>query len=146
MDQQPDNLDELRGHGVILFDGVCNFCNSYVNYVIDHDSADYFRFASLQSAAGARLAEENGIDVSELSSVVLIADGRAYLRSGAVLRICKRLRGPMKLLWPFIIVPGPIRDWGYRFVAKRRYRWFGKRDACRLPTEADRVRFLPDPR
>lgn len=137
--------DELAGRGVILFDGVCNFCNQYVNYVIDHDPADYFRFASLQSATGAELAAEHGIDVKELSTVVLIADGRAYLRSGAVLRICGRLKGPLKLLWPFLIVPSLIRDAAYRFVAKRRYRWFGKRDECRLPTPSDQMRFLADP-
>ena len=130
---------------MILFDGVCNFCNQYVNYVIDHDPADFFRFASLQSERGAELAGRHGIDVKELSTVVLIADGKAYLRSGAVLRIMGRLRGPVKLLKAFLIVPGPIRDWGYKFVAKRRYKWFGKRDECRLPNPADQMRFLADP-
>lgn len=133
------------GHGVILFDGVCNFCNGYVNYVIDHDPADYFRFASLQSEAGAALAGRHGIDVTELSTVVLIENGRAYARSGAVLRVLRRLTGPARLLWPLIVIPGPLRDAVYRFVAARRYRWFGKQEACRLPTEADRMRFLPDP-
>lgn len=139
------NPDDLSGHGVILFDGVCNFCNQYVNYVIDHDPDDFFRFASLQSEAGAELAGRHGIDVKELSTVVYIADGKAYLRSGAVLRVCGRLRGPAKLLKVFLIVPAPIRDFGYRFIAKRRYKWFGKRDECRLPTPDDRKRFLADP-
>lgn len=135
----------IAGHGVVLFDGVCNFCNGYVNYVIDHDPADYFRFASLQSAAGSALAARHGIDVNELSTVVFIADDKAYTRSGAVLRICGKLRGPMRLLSPLLIVPAPLRDFGYRLVAKNRYRLFGKREACRLPTESDRARFLPDP-
>lgn len=130
------------GKAVILFDGVCNMCNTSVNYVIDHDPAARFRFASLQSEAGTALARDHGIDASALSSMVLIEDGRAYLRSTAVLRICRRLRGPAKLLWPLIIVPGPLRDLGYRLIGKNRYRLFGKREACRLPTEADRERFL----
>ncbi|MBX2851734.1 MAG: thiol-disulfide oxidoreductase DCC family protein [Phycisphaeraceae bacterium] len=127
---------------IILFDGVCNLCNASVNYIIEHDPADQFRFASLQSEAGAALAVEQGIDTQALSSMVLIESGRAYLRSTATLRVYRRLRGPIRLLWPFILVPRPFRDAVYNFIAKRRYRWFGKREACRLPTEADRARFL----
>ncbi len=129
-------------HGVVLFDGVCNMCNSSVNYVIDHDPESYFRFASLQSEIGKALADEHGIDAGALSTIILIENGKAYVRSSAALRICRRLSGPVKLLWPFIIVPAFLRDLGYRLVAKNRYRLFGKREACRLPTEADRARFL----
>jgi len=127
---------------VILFDGVCNMCNASVNYVIDHDPEGRFRFASLQSQAGAALAAKHGIDAEEMSSMVLIDAGRASMRSSAVLRVCRRLRGPAKLLWPLIGVPAILRDPFYRFIAMRRYKWFGKREACRLPTEADRARFL----
>lgn len=127
---------------IILFDGVCNMCNASVNYVMDHDPADHFRFASLQSEVGSALAAKHGIDTARLSTIVLIEGGQAYIRSTAALRICRRLTGPMKLLWPLIILPAPLRDLGYRLIAKSRYRLFGKRDACRLPTEADRARFL----
>ena len=131
-----------RPQAIILFDGVCNLCNASVNTIIDRDPAGRFRFASLQSEVGKALAAEHGIDARELSSMVLIESGRAYLRSTATLRVYRRLRGPIRLLWPFILVPRPIRDAVYNFVAKRRYRWFGKREMCRLPTEADRARFL----
>lgn len=127
---------------IVLFDGVCNLCNASVNYIIDHDPADRFRFASLQSEVGRELAIQHGIDANELASMVLIEEGQAYIRSTAALRVCRRLRGPAKLLWPFIVVPAFLRDPFYKFIASRRYKWFGKRDACRLPTEADRARFL----
>ena len=129
-------------YAVILFDGVCNMCNASVNYVMDHDPQERFRFASLQSEVGHQLASEHGIDASELSSMVLMEQGKAYVRSTAVLKVCRRLRGPAKLLWPFVLLPSTLRDPFYRFVANRRYKWFGKKDACRLPTESDRARFL----
>ena len=132
-------------HAVILFDGVCNMCNANVKYIIDHDPADYFRFASLQSETGMQLAAEHGIDASELSSMVLIEAGKAYMRSTAALRVCRRLKGPVRLLWPFILLPAILRDPIYRFIANRRYKWFGKQDACRLPTRQDRARFLGEP-
>lgn len=131
-----------QSKAIILFDGVCNLCNASVTTIINHDPAGRFRFASLQSEAGAALAAEHGIDASQVSSMVLIESGQAYLRSTAALRTYRRLRGPIRLLWPFILVPRPLRDAAYSFIAKRRYKWFGKREACRLPTEADRNRFL----
>jgi predicted DCC family thiol-disulfide oxidoreductase YuxK len=136
------SVDVDADAAVILFDGVCNLCNASVNYVIDHDPTQRFRFASLQSEQGNALAAAHGIDANELASMVLIEHGRAYLRSTAALRVCRRLRGPAKLLWPLIAVPAFVRDPFYRFLARNRYRWFGERDACRLPTDADRERFL----
>lgn len=127
---------------IILFDGVCNLCNRMVDIAIRRDPHGRFRFASLQSERGRALAAEHGIDTDTLSSMVLIESGQAYLRSTAALRVYRRLSGPLRLLWPLIIVPVPIRDAAYRLIAKRRYRWFGKRETCRLPTEADRERFL----
>jgi predicted DCC family thiol-disulfide oxidoreductase YuxK len=136
------NASAPNANPVVLFDGVCNMCNASVNYIIDHDPDARFRFASLQSEVGTQLAAEHGIDASELSSMVLIESGKAYLRSSAVLRVCRILRGPAKLLWPLVVVPAILRDPIYRFVANRRYKWFGKREACRLPTDEDRSRFL----
>ncbi len=129
-------------HPVILFDGVCNFCNASINYIIDHDPACRFRFAPLQSAAGAELAREHHIDTGKLESIVLIEDGRAYQRSTAALRIARQLAGPVRVLGVFRVVPAVLRDPVYNFIARHRYRLCGKADACRLPTPQDRARFL----
>lgn len=129
-------------HAIILFDGVCNLCNRTVDYIIRNDPDGIFRFASLQSEVGKDLAAEHGIDAQAVSSIVLIENGHAYLRSTATLRVYRRLTGPARLLWLLRVVPRPIRDVVYKFVAKRRYWWFGKRDSCRLPSEADQARFL----
>lgn len=138
------NHDDVKDQpqAIILFDGVCNLCNRMVDVVIRHDPADRFAFASLQSEHGKALARDHGIDTEALSSMVLIESGQAYLRSTAALRVYRRLRGPLRLLWPFIAVPRPIRDAVYNFIAKHRYRWFGEREVCRLPTEAEQARFL----
>lgn len=126
----------------ILFDGVCNFCNSSVNYVIAHDPRGYFKFAALQSDAGERLTREHGIDSANVDSVVLIENGRAYVRSAAALRVAKKLGFPAALLYAFIVIPRPIRDILYDAFAKRRYRFFGSQDECMLPTPEIRARFL----
>ncbi len=126
----------------ILFDGVCNFCNSSVNYVIARDPDGYFKFAALQSEAGERLTREHGIDTANVDSVVLIEDGRSYVRSAAALRVAKKLGFPVALLYAFIIIPRPIRDLLYDAFAKRRYKFFGERDACMMPTPEIRARFL----
>jgi len=126
----------------ILFDGVCNFCNSSVNYVIARDPDGYFKFAALQSEAGERLTREHGIDTANVDSVVLIEDGRSYVRSAAALRVAKKLGFPVALLYAIIIIPRPIRDLLYDAFAKRRYKFFGERDACMMPTPEIRARFL----
>ena len=126
----------------ILFDGVCNFCNSSLNYVIARDPDGYFKFAALQSEAGERLTREHGIDTANVDSVVLIENGRSYVRSAAALRITKKLGFPVSLLYIFILIPRPIRDLLYDAFAKRRYKFFGERDACMMPTPEIRARFL----
>ncbi len=127
---------------IVLFDGICNFCNSSINFVIEHDSKGYFKFAPLQSAAGEELIAEHGIDTAETDSVILVEDGKAYTHSAAALRIARRLDGIWSLGYVFIIVPRPIRDALYKLFAKHRYRLFGKRDACMMPTPDVRARFL----
>jgi len=134
---------EQEAHGIILFDGVCNLCNGAVNFVIDRDPAGFFKFAPLQSNTGRALLEQHALPTETLDSIVLIEGGRVYHRSGAALRIARRLRGGWPLLYSFIIVPRFIRDRVYDFIAAHRYRWFGKEDACRVPTPALRARFLP---
>ena len=127
---------------VILFDGVCNFCNGAVNFVIERDRQGYFKFAALQSEAGEGLLTKFGIDSVETDSVVLIEDDKAYLHSSAALKIVRRLPAPWPLLYGFIIVPRSIRDWAYRLFAKHRYRLFGRREECMIPTPEIRARFL----
>jgi predicted DCC family thiol-disulfide oxidoreductase YuxK len=127
---------------IVLFDGVCNFCNGAVNFVIERDKAGYFKFAPLQSEIGAELCLRYNINEEDTDSVVVIEHERAYLHSTAALKIAKRLDGLWSLAYVFIIVPRPIRDWAYKTFAKYRYRLFGRQDACMLPTADVRSRFL----
>lgn len=127
---------------VMLFDGVCNLCNGTVNFLIDRDPHKRLKFASLQSLAGRRLLEAHGMDTEQLSTVVLIENDRAYLRSTAVLRAMRHLKWPWPLLYGLIIIPAPLRNIGYRLIAKFRYRLFGSTEACRVPTPELKERFL----
>jgi predicted DCC family thiol-disulfide oxidoreductase YuxK len=128
---------------VVLFDGVCNLCNGSVNFIIDRDPAARFRFAALQSAPAAELLGRFGQKPeAEPQSVLLLEDGKLYDRSTAALRIARRLGGGWKLLYAFIVVPRPVRDVVYGFIARNRYRWFGKSESCRMPTPELRARFL----
>lgn len=129
-------------HPVILFDGVCNLCNASVNYVIKHDPEGLYRFASFQSSSGHIILQQYGIPVDEMQSFVLIKDNKAYTRSTAALLVAKRLTGPVKLLYGFIIVPSFIRNIVYDIIARYRYKWFGKKDACMVPTASIQSRFL----
>jgi predicted DCC family thiol-disulfide oxidoreductase YuxK len=127
---------------VILFDGVCNLCNASVLFVIERDPDARFAFAPLQSEFGAALLREHGYHGDPLTTVLLIEDGRIYDRSSAALRIARRLSGLWPLLWALRIVPRPLRDAAYDWLARRRYRWFGRSEACRMPTPELRSRFL----
>lgn len=125
---------------VILFDGVCNFCNGAVNFIIERDRRDYFKFAPLQSDAGRELVEKFGL--GGVDSIILIESGAAYTHSTAALRIAKQLGGIFSLAYIFIVLPKPIRDFFYRWFAKNRYRFFGKKDECMIPTPEIRAKFL----
>ncbi len=127
---------------IILFDGVCNFCNASVNFVIARDRAGYFKFAPLQSEIGEDVIERHGIDTTETDSVILVEDNFAYTHSTAALRIARRLDGLWSWLFLFIVIPRPIRDVLYRLFARYRYRLFGRQDACMMPTPDIRARFL----
>jgi predicted DCC family thiol-disulfide oxidoreductase YuxK len=136
----------MRGTGdasVVLFDGVCNLCNASVSFIIDRDPAGRFRFAALQSEAGRELLERHGRPVTATpESVVLVEAGRVYEQSTAALRIARRLKGGWKLLYAFALVPRPLRDLVYRWIARNRYRSFGREEACRRPTPELERRFL----
>lgn len=127
---------------IVLFDGVCNFCNGSVNFIIERDKENYFKFAPLQSQIGEELLQKYEIDKAETDSVILIEDEKAYMHSTAALRIARRLGGIWSWLYAFIIVPRGLRDFIYRLFAKNRYRLFGKQDACMMPTPEIRQRFL----
>jgi len=133
------------GHkAILLFDGVCNLCNTWVQRVIKHDAQDHFRFASLQSDIGKALLAQYqiGLSSSEPESVILIESGKAYKYSSAVLRITRKLSFPYKLLYPLLIVPSFLRDAVYKFIARNRYRWWGRQESCMMPTESLKAKFL----
>ena len=121
-------------HKIILFDGVCNLCNSSVNLIIKHDKKDVFRFASLQSDFGQNLLSEFKLDSNITDSIVLVAENHCYIKSSAALRISKNMSGLYPLLFGFIIIPSFIRNWVYDYVAKNRYKWYGKNESCMIPT------------
>lgn len=127
---------------IVLFDGVCNLCNGSVQFLLKRDREARFRFAALQSDTGRSLLAEHGLDPNALSSVVLIEDGKIWQESSAALRIARYLPGAWKLLRVFAAVPRPLRDAVYRWIARNRYRWFGKTETCWLPTPELKARFL----
>ena len=135
-------MRESSQHAIILFDGVCNFCDASVNFVIKRDRRGYFRFAPLQEPKGAEIARRYGVDPERLDTFVLIENGRAYRKSGGALRVTRRLGGVYPLAFAIIAVPPVIRDFFYDWFARHRYRWFGKREECMVPSEEVKARFL----
>jgi predicted DCC family thiol-disulfide oxidoreductase YuxK len=135
-------MNEPGNHAIILFDGVCNFCNSRINFIIRHDKRDYFRFAPLQSETAKKILGENHLPAMTLDSFILIENGKTFDRTSAALRIAKHLSGGWSLFYGFIIVPPFIRDVFYKIVAKNRYKWWGKKDSCMIPTPEVRAKFL----
>ncbi len=126
---------------IVLFDGVCNFCNGSVNLIIRNDPEKRFKFAALQSDFGIEQRMKFGIG-DDIDSIVLIEAGRAYLHSTAALKIARGIGGIWSLAYIFIVVPGFIRDWAYKLFAANRYRLFGRQEACMLPTPDVRERFI----
>ena len=129
---------------VVIFDGVCNLCAHSVRFILNHEAGQTLRFTPLQSPAGARLMRELGFDPGDAKTFVLIADGRAYVRSDAAIRISRYLGGAWKLLGAIKIIPRPVRDWAYDIVARNRYRWFGRFDTCMVPTPELKARFIQE--
>ncbi len=132
----------MDGSRLILFDGICNLCNGAVQFVIKHDRKKQFLFASLQSDKGQEMLKKYDLPQNDFNSFVLIEDSRAYTRSSAALRVAKQLSGGWKLVYGFIIVPKFIRDGVYKFISKNRFKWFGQRESCMMPTEELKGRFL----
>lgn len=135
-------MSVIQKHKIILFDGVCNLCNASVNFVIQRDKKDAFRFAPLQSAIGKELASKFTIDDSELDSIILIDNEKCFIKSTAALHIAKQLSGGYPLLFGFIIIPSVLRNWVYDFVARNRYKWYGEKENCMVPTPELKGKFL----
>jgi predicted DCC family thiol-disulfide oxidoreductase YuxK len=127
---------------IVLFDGVCNLCNGSVQFLLRRDRRRRFRFAALQSAAGRALLEQYGLSTQTLETIVVLEGGQARVRSDAALHLARRLPWPWPALAVFRILPRPLRDAPYSFVARHRYRWFGRTESCMLPTPDVADRFL----
>lgn len=136
MPPTPDNI--------VVFDGVCKLCAYSVRFILEHERDHVLRFTPLQSAAGAKLLRQFGLDPAQTTTVVLFVDGNPYLRSDAAIRLARHLRGAWRLLALLKILPRPIRDWGYDVVARYRYRWFGRLDSCLPPIPGLSARFIDE--
>lgn len=127
-------------HPVVFFDGVCNLCSGSVQWVIRHDPGAIFKFTSLQGEYAKKMITDEKL--KKVDSVILLENGRFYSRSTAILRIARRLGFPASILYVLIIVPAFIRNWVYDFIARHRYKWYGKMEACWLPTPDLKKRFI----
>lgn len=135
-------MNNFENKSIILFDGVCNLCNSTVNFIIKHDKKERFLFASLQSDAGKEILLHYPSKKNNLNSVLLIENDSIYHKSTAALLISSKLQGAIQFFYIFNLLPLKIRDNIYDYVAKNRYRWFGKQDICMIPKPELRKRFL----
>jgi predicted DCC family thiol-disulfide oxidoreductase YuxK len=129
-------------HPVIFFDGFCNLCNGAVQFIIAHDKRDVFRLTALQGDAATGLLSEKGNEAIGADSILLLENGKIYMRSTAALRIAKRLGGAWPVLYVFILIPPFIRDYFYDLVAKNRYKVWGKRESCMLPGPDTAKKFI----
>ena len=129
---------------ILLFDGVCNYCNSWVNFIIRHDNKKKFHFTTLQSETGKKILKQYNISEKEESAILIYLD-KVYLKSSAGLHILYHLGGIYSLAFVFIIIPAYIRDFYYDIIARNRYKWWGKRNECMIPTEDVKERFLQSP-
>ena len=132
----------MQNHHIILFDGVCNFCNYWVNFIIDRDKDDIFKFAALQSEAGQKLLNKFNLKTEDFDTFILIEAEIYFTKSTAALKIARNLNYPVKVLYYFIFTPKFLRDLIYSLIAKNRYIFFGKRDVCRIPTDEERNKFV----
>jgi predicted DCC family thiol-disulfide oxidoreductase YuxK len=130
----PENL--------VLFDGVCNLCSALVQFVIRHDPAAKFRFAAIQSEIGREIFQSHGLDPADLQTFVFISDGKMHVRSDAAIEVVSRFGGAWRFFTVFRLVPRVARDWIYSVIARNRYRWFGRKDVCMIPTPEIKERFL----
>lgn len=133
---------KLNNNPIVVFDGFCNFCNYWVRFIIKRDKKKRFRFVANSSEYAINLADQLNFDLSKYNSLVLVHDEKTYFRSTAALRILRSLGMGWQMMYVFIVVPTPIRDFIYKVIANNRYKWFGKRDSCMIPEKDDMDRFL----
>ena len=129
---------------VVIFDGVCKLCARSIKFILAHESKPALRFTPLQSPSGRRLMRECGLDVEDAKTFVLLANGKTYTKSDAAIQLARFLGGGWQLLGAVRLIPRPIRDWGYDFLARNRYRWFGRHDVCMIPTPELKARFIEE--
>lgn len=128
---------------LILFDGICNLCNNSVNYIIRKDKKNRFVFAAIQSEIGGKIISELNIDTSKTDSIILLRNESEYhFKSTAALKIAQDLQFPTNLAIVFLVIPAFIRNWVYDIIARNRYKWYGKREACMIPTPELKAKFL----
>jgi predicted DCC family thiol-disulfide oxidoreductase YuxK len=127
---------------ILLFDGVCHFCNHTVQFVIRHDKREKFRFAALQSSSGQKLLKKFDLPTNDFDSFVMITNNTFYTKSTAALQVCLVLGGLWRILYVLKVLPKPLRDGIYTILAKNRYKWFGKEESCMIPSPELRKRFL----
>ena len=132
----------MNSQPIILFDGICNLCDGAVHFVIKHDPENQFLFASLQSEAGQRLLKQYKLSVENFNSFILIQDEKVYSKSTGALKVARQIKGVWSWLYIFIIIPSFFRDKVYDWIAQNRYKWFGKKEACMIPTPELKARFL----
>jgi len=133
---------ETKIENIILFDGVCNLCNTAINFVIDRDRKKVFKFSSFQSTFGQGYLKDNQLPLDEFEYMVYVENDKIYAKSTAALKIARKMSGIWPILYGFIIIPKFLRDAIYNLIANNRYKWFGKRDQCRVLTPELKARFL----
>ena len=136
-------MHEWAGHDrVIVFDGVCHWCNAWVNFTLARDPHGKFKFGTLQSENAQQILKDLHLPADDFETFLLLERGRVFNKSTAALRIVRQLSGLWPLLYIGIVIPRPLRDAVYDYIARRRYRWMGKSETCRVPTPAERERFV----
>ena len=129
---------------VVIFDGVCELCNASVDFIMKWEKRPDLLFTANQNEPGRKIMEKHGQDPDSVSTIFLYENGKLYSRSTAALRIARRLKFPLNLLYAGMILPRFLRDAVYKWIARNRYRWFGKKDTCRMPSPEEMARFLLD--
>lgn len=135
-------MEKTFGKPILIFDGVCELCNASVDFIMKWEKSPKLLFTANENLSGKAILEGFGENPEDVSTVFLVENGKLYKRSTAALRIAKMLRFPWFLFYAFILVPPFIRDFFYKIIAKNRYRWYGKKDSCRIPTQDEIARFL----
>jgi len=135
-------LNPSDGHAVIVFDGVCVLCNGWVGFLLRHDRKQRYRFAAMQTRAGRALLSEHGLDADDPMSFLLLDEAGARTDSDAIIAVLTGLGGIWRAAAAFRLLPRALRDPAYRWLARNRYRWFGKKQACYLPSAQQRHRFV----